>query len=266
MYGFYKKRLFIDLNEHRFEVRDLSDEVLQKTLGGKGLATHLLLEHNPPGVDPLSPENHLVFCTGPLTGTLVWGSCRHGVYTKSPQTGCYSESYAGGTAAEYIARTGFDIIVISGAARHPVWLEISDQGVHFHSAAALWGKTTYATEDIVKERIKSNREESKGCGVLTIGPAGENLVAYAVIENDYWRSSGRTGVGAVMGSKKIKAIAYWGNSKKETADPDGLKAFSKDMAKKMKDHPGVAAYKEKGTPMMVDIMNDAGCFPTRYLF
>lgn len=264
MYGFYGKILKIDLDKAAFSIEPIDDQLLRTCLGGRGLATHLLLDHNPPHVDPLSPENHLIFATGPTTGSKVWGSCRYGVYTKSPQTGYFSESYSGGTVAEYMSATGFDAVIIHGAAKKPVWLEICEEAVYFHHAEDLWGQETFETEDRIKQRVKQNHPEAKKCGVVCIGPAGENQVSFAVIENDYWRSAGRTGVGAVTGSKKIKAIAFWGNRKKEFADIELMKDFGKSMAQRSKEDAGVKAYKSMGTPMLVDIMNKAGGFPTRY--
>lgn len=264
MFGFYNLFLSIDATLRSSDQISISDDVLIKTLGGKGLATNLLLEHNPPGVDPLHPDNNLIFATGPATGTGIWGSCRHGVFTKSPQTGFFSESYSGGTAAEYISRVGYDAFMINGAADEPIWIEICEKGALFHSASHLWGLETYEAEDQVKAWVKENRPEADNCGVVCIGPAGENRVSFAVIENDYWRSAGRTGVGAVMGSKKIKAVAFWGNRLKELSDPGSLKSFMKDLAKGTKEDAGVKAYKSMGTPMMVDILNQAGSFPTRY--
>lgn len=126
------------------------------------------------------------------------------------------------------------------------------------------GRDTFETEDRVKGWIKENRPDAKNCGVITIGPAGENRVAFAVIENDYWRSAGRTGVGAVMGSKNIKAVAFWGNRKKEAADPELIKKITRELTAVSKEDKGVHAYKTMGTPMLVDIMNNAGGFPTRY--
>ncbi|MEN8781695.1 MAG: aldehyde ferredoxin oxidoreductase N-terminal domain-containing protein [Desulfobacterales bacterium] len=124
--------------------------------------------------------------------------------------------------------------------------------------------TVQPIEDAVKQNVREMRPEVKKCGVVTIGPAGENRVCFAVIENDYWRSAGRTGVGAVMGSKMIKAVAFRGDRKKEWADANQLADFSREFARRNKDNPGVKAYKTKGTPMLVDIMNDVGGFPTRY--
>jgi aldehyde:ferredoxin oxidoreductase len=264
MKGLYNRILNIDVSGHRYNTEPIDEELLEKYLGGKGLSTHLLLKHNPPGIDPLSPENHLILTTGPFSGTPIWGSCRYGVYTKSPQTGFYSESYSGGTAAEYMARSGFDVIMIHGASEEPVWIEISDKGVFFHDAKEFWGLDTYETEDRTKTWIKEKRPEANNCGVLCIGPGGENMVSFAVIENDYWRSAGRTGVGAVMGSKKIKAIAFWGNKKKKLAYPEKVRDYVKEFAKQAKNDKGVYAYKSMGTPMMVDVMNGVGSFPTHY--
>ena len=225
MFGFCNMVLRVNATEKFFDLKVISDEMLSRTLGGKGLATRLLLTHNPPNVDPFAPENHLIFASGPVAGTGIWGSCRHGVYTKSPQTGYYSESYSGGKVAEYIAATSFDAVMINGASSEPIWLEIAEDTVHFHSAADLWGLDTYETEQRIRSWVKENRP-AVNCGAVVIGPGGENLVSFAVIENDYWRSAGRTGVGAVMGSKKIKGVAFWGNRKKELADPELVKTFA----------------------------------------
>lgn len=264
MFGFYNMVLRVNAALKSFDIKIISDGVLRETLGGKGLATYLLRTHNPAGVDPLGPDNHIIIASGPAAGTAIWGSCRHGVYTKSPQTGFYSESYSGGKAGDHIAASGFDAIMIHGASEEPIWLEVCEKTVHFHSAADLWGKDTFQTEDGVKEWIRSNRPEAKGCGVICIGPAGENRVSFAVLENDYWRSAGRTGCGAVMGSKNIKAVAFWGNCKKDLADPDAIKKMVREMALNAKENAGVKAYKSMGTPMMVDVMSNVGSFPSRY--
>jgi aldehyde:ferredoxin oxidoreductase len=262
--GIYGKMAVVDVSRRTTAVEEIDSEILSNTLGGRGLAARILLERNPPGVPPLSPDNRLVFATGPANGSPVWGSCRHGVFTKSPQTGFFSESYAGGTVAEPMARTGLDAVVIEGASDTPVWLEVSDEGVVFHEAADLWGLDTYRTEERVRQWVRERRPEAGRCGVVCIGPAGENGVAFAVIENDRWRSAGRTGAGAVMGSKGIKAVAFRGSARKTFADPDRLRRFAADLAREARTHPGVEAYKRFGTPMLVDIMNEAGGFPSRY--
>ncbi|HTY22555.1 MAG TPA: aldehyde ferredoxin oxidoreductase family protein [Desulfomonilaceae bacterium] len=264
MFGLHNQLLRVNVTDKSFHLETIPDELASRTLGGKGLATRLLLQYNPPKVDALGPDNHLIFATGPVSGTGIWGSCRYGVYTKSPQTGYYSESYSGGKAAEYMVGSGVDAVMIYGASPSPVWLEVSSEGAHFHEADELWGMETYETENRIKAWIKENRPSAKNCGVVVVGPAGENQVSFAVIENDYWRSAGRTGVGAVMGSKKIKGIAFWGNRKKQVSDPELVKNFARDLAHRSKDNPGVKAYKSMGTPMMVDVMSQVGSFPTRY--
>lgn len=264
MHSFYNLVLKLDLNQQCFDIETIPDTVLTGRLGGKGLAIWLLMKYNPPGVDPLGPENNLILATGPVAGTAVWGSSRYGAFSKSPQTNCYAESYSGGRSGEYISRTGFDAFVLANAAEEPTWIEISEEGAIFHVAEDLWGLDTYTTEDRVKNWIRQNRPKARNCTIICIGPAGENQVSFAVIENDYWRSAGRTGLGAVMGSKKIKAIAFWGNKAKKVADPDLIKQFTRNIAEVGKSNEGVKAYKTMGTPMLVDITNRAGCFPTRY--
>jgi aldehyde:ferredoxin oxidoreductase len=261
MHGFFNTVLRINLSRQSFEIQMIDDALLRRSLGGKGLATQLLLRQNPAGVDPLSPENHLIFATGPTAGTTVWGSSRFGVFTKSPQTGFYAESYAGGRVADHIAATGFDAVILHGAAEEPVWLEIDEGTVTFHPAGELWGASTYETEDRIKAWVKDNRQGDGKCGVVTIGPAGEAGVTFAVIENDYWRSCGRTGAGAVLGAKKVKAVAFRGNKVKQVADPVRVKGFVRAMTERSREDKGVKAYKSLGTPMLVDIMNMSAASP-----
>jgi aldehyde:ferredoxin oxidoreductase len=266
MKGFFNRVLLIDVGDQSSQVLEMSDQEFEQGLGGKGIATRLLLQHNPPKIDPLSPENHLIIAGGPVTDTAIYGSCRHGIFTKSPQTGLYSESYSGGKAAESISRTGYDAVMIRGASRDPIFLEISDQAVRFHPAQDIWGQDTYATEDEVLKRIGKKRSgtPAEKAAALVIGPAGENLVRFSVIENDYWRSAGRTGAGAVMGSKKIKALCFHGQQKRNPAFPEEVKAFAQEILEKGKTDPGANNYRKMGTPMMVAVMNKAGAFPTQY--
>ena len=264
MHGFYGRILKVDLSKKKYSIEPVNNEILEKYLGGKGLASYLLHELNPPRVDPLDPANCLIFATGPVTGSTIWGSCRYGVFTKSPQTGFYSESYSGGKVPEAIDSTGFDAIVIQGQSAVPTVLEIGTEGVDFHEAGDIWGMDTFQTEDTVIERFVKHGEGFKRSGAVVIGPAGENLVRFAVIENDYWRSAGRTGVGTVMGSKRIKALLFQGEAKRSLYDEDKVREFSKKIATEGKENPGAKAYKSMGTTMMVKIVNDAGAFPTRY--
>ncbi|HSB05792.1 MAG TPA: aldehyde ferredoxin oxidoreductase family protein [Thermodesulfobacteriota bacterium] len=257
--GFFNRLLRIDLTRKKTVIEPLPDSILQTYLGGKGLGTFLLLKENPPGIDPFSPRNRLIFTLGPLADTPFYGSSRYAVFTKSPQTGIYSESYSGGKVTLSFSRAGYDAVIIEGRSREPIFLEISDRGVTFHSAQDLWGKETYEAEERMLREIGE-----KGAGALAIGPAGENLVKYAVIESERWRSLGRAGIGAVMGSKRLKGIAFHGKKRRELADRSSLIKLAQEFKERAQGHPIVSIYKKYGTPMLVSIMNTIGAFPTQY--
>jgi aldehyde:ferredoxin oxidoreductase len=262
MNGFYGRYIRIDLAQKTFVVESIADEVLTRYLGGKGLAAWLLTALNPPGVDPLAPENTLVFATGPLGNSMVWGSCRYGVYTKSPLTGLFCESYAGGKVPDAIDTAGYDAVVIQGRAAEPAVLVVHPGGAEFHPAGDIWGMETYAAEEALKERFA--RQEYRRKGAVVVGPAAERLVRFAVVENDRWRSAGRTGAGTVMGAKRLKGILFTGDRKRPQADANGVKEFAKNFMDTFKDHAAANAYKNLGTPMLVKMTNTAGAFPTRY--
>ncbi|MBU1397727.1 MAG: aldehyde:ferredoxin oxidoreductase, partial [Proteobacteria bacterium] len=189
MYGFYGRILKIDLSSKKHVIESVDEQIYKKYLGGKGLASYLLYKLNPPGVDPLSPENCIIFATGPVTGSRTWGSSRYGVFTKSPQTGIYSESYAGGRVPEAIDSTGFDAIIITGKSPMPLILYVNPEGAGYHDAGSIWGMNTYEAEDAVKRLFKETGDKLLKSGPVVIGPAGENLVTFSVIENDKWRSA-----------------------------------------------------------------------------
>ncbi|MEJ2658605.1 MAG: aldehyde ferredoxin oxidoreductase family protein [Desulfobacterales bacterium] len=264
MRGFYGKYLNVDLTEEKYEIVSISDRILSQYLGGKGLGSYLLYTLNPPGVDPLSPDNCLIFATGPITNSRIWGSSRYGVFTKSPQTGFYSESYAGGKVPEAIDSSGFDAIVITGRSKRPTVILVHPAGAEFFDAADIWGMHTYETEDTMNRRFGTASFGRERPGAVVIGPAGENRIRFAVIENDYWRSAGRTGVGAVMGSKHLKAVVFKGDKRRLLFDREKVKAFSKKIADESRKHPVAKAYKKMGTPMMVKTMNQVRAFPTKY--
>ncbi len=259
MKGFFNRLLRVDLSKQKSAVEPIPESTLRSYLGGKGLGSFLLLKENPPHIDPFSPENRLIFTLGPLSDTPFYGSSRYAVFTKSPQTGIYSESYSGGKITFSMSRTGYDAIIIEGKANHPIFLEISDENVVFHPASHLWGKETYEAEDAILKTVGI-----KGSGALVIGPAGENLVKFAVIESEHWRSLGRAGIGAVMGSKKLKGIVFHGRKRRELADPLTLKRLAQEFRDRVKDRQIVTIYKKYGTPMLVSIMNTIGAFPTQY--
>jgi aldehyde:ferredoxin oxidoreductase len=257
--GFHNKVLHIDLSQRSFEEQSIDDAIYREFLGGKGLATHLLLKNTKAGLNPLSPENVVILATGPVTDTRTYGSCRYGVFTKSPLTGIYCESYAGGRVAEPLSRTGYDAIIIKGASQEPVYLEISPQKVIFHDSSHLWGKDTYETEDAIREEVGR-----RDAGIATIGPAGENLVKFALIENDRWRSAGRAGTGTVLGAKKVKGIACYGDVRRQIAHPEMASALWEEMRQSCKTDPGAEKFYNEGTVQIVPVTNKAGAFPTKY--
>ena len=259
MLGFYSKALHIDLSSRQSYVEALDDKILRAGLGGKGLGSQLLLREAPPGIDPLSPANPLIIACGPLTATAMPGASRYGVYSKSPLTRGYAESYSGGSVAPVIKATGYDAIVIYGASEIPVSLHISDKGVNFLSAGHLWGKDTYETEASLLAEVGEGKAQA-----IVIGPAGENLVRFACIENNKWRSAGRAGLGAVMGSKRLKGIVFSGEAECPIADAVLLKETANRIIREGNASSSVLAYRQQGTPMMVKTNNETGSFPTRY--
>ncbi|MFZ5646289.1 MAG: aldehyde ferredoxin oxidoreductase family protein [Bacillota bacterium] len=259
MKGFYGKLLRINLTDKSFIVEDIPERILKSYLGGKGIGSYLLLNNVPAGTDPLGSDNKLIFTTGPGTDTILPGASRYGIYSKSPLTGLYAESYSGGKAAPVIRRTGYDAIIVEGISTEPVYLIVSDDKVAFRDASHLWGMDTYSAEDSVLAEV-----DIPGAQAVVIGPAGENMVHFACVENNYWRSAGRTGMGAVMGSKKLKAMVFYGGAKCEIAHPEMLKKEVDRLRQMAKDNPGVKAYQTYGTPVMVGALNGAKAFPTRY--
>lgn len=210
-------------------------------------------------MDALSPENVIIFTTGPATATTMPGVSRYGVYSKSPLTNFFADSYAGGSVAPQMKRCGYDAFVIHGASPSAVFLEISPRAVKFWNASDLWGKDIYETEDLCRSKVNVS-----GAQTLAIGPAGENLVRFATIGNNRWRNAGRTGMGAVMGSKRLKAIVFHGSKEPEIADRELLDTLVRGLIERSKNNPSVQRYKTLGTPMIVAMTNAAGAFPAEY--
>ncbi len=264
MFGFYGRIITIDLSSRTHRIESLPDEMLAAGLGGKGLATRLLMDYNPVGVDPLAPRNHLIFATGPFCQQRIWGGSRYGVFTKSPLTGCYSESYSGGSVPEAMDAAGFDAVLFVGRSRKPTVVGVHPEGAAFFDAEDLWGLDTFETEASVLERCCPDPAGEGKRGAVVIGPAGEQLVRFALIANDKWRCAGRTGVGTVMGAKNLKAAVFQGDRRREMFDPEGVAAYAKQFSKTYMQHPGVKAYRGMGTTMMVALMNTVGAFPAKY--
>lgn len=258
MKGFSNTCLTIDLNNRRSQVRDIEDRVYIAWLGGKGLATYLLLRRLNPKTDPLSENNVLIFAPGIAAGAIP-GTSRYGVYAKSPLTHAYGESYSGGSLAPAFKATGYDAVVLEGRCPKPSYLVITSEGVTFEDASGLWGLSSYDAE----ERVLREGGEKKA-RALTIGPAGENLVRFACITNDYWRNAGRCGLGAVMGSKNLKAIVFLGDREPEFSDAKGLREFSRRLRERGMKSKGVENFRKYGTLNMARVLNHLGGFPTKY--
>jgi aldehyde:ferredoxin oxidoreductase len=251
--------LRIDLTTRISREETVPPELIKELIGAKGLGTHYLCEEVGPEVEPLGPEAKLIFAIGPMAGTTMLGSNRYGLFFVSPLTGAYCECYSGGNLTPQFARTGYKVVIVEGKADGHVYLEISEEGVAFHSADDLWGLDAYESEDKIVERT-----EHKKAQACVIGQAGENLVRFACVNNNKWHQLGRGGPGAVFGSKNLKGIVWHGEKKVDVARPDAYKAVVREMVENTKDHPAVAAYQRGGTMNMVRIMNGANAFPTRY--
>ncbi len=227
--GYTGKILFVDLTTGAIKEESPSESVYRDFIGGAGLGVRILYERMKPGADPLGPENILGFVTGPLTGTPTPASGRFTVVTKSPLTGAWAESNSGGTFGPELKAAGYDAIFISGAATKPVYLLLSRGKAELKDASHLWGKDTNETDDIL--HLELGEPEIK---IACIGPAGEACSLISGIVNERGRIAARSGVGAVMGSKRLKAVAVRGDKKVSVAEPEKLKSARNEFNKNIK--------------------------------
>jgi aldehyde:ferredoxin oxidoreductase len=256
-FGYTGKILKVDLSKREISVDEHDDAFYRRYLGGRALVTYYLLNEMAPGVDPLGPENLLVFAPGVLTGAAVSGQGRNGVGAKSPLTGALGSSEVGGFWGSELKRAGFDAIVVRGQASSPLYLWIKDGQAELRDAGHLWGLTTGECEDALWDELGD-----KGIRTALIGPAGENLVRYAVVVNDRSHFAGRTGLGAVMGSKRLKGIAVRstpGNNLMKLADPKGVQSVARWMGKNM---DLVAGLHDTGTSGGLKSLSEGGGLPT----
>lgn len=256
MFGYNGKVLRIDLTKKSVRVEALNLEEAKKFIGGRGLGTKILLDEIDSGIEPLSPENKLIMITGPLTGTSTPTGGRYMVVTKSPLTGTVASSNSGGYWGAELKFAGYDAIILEGRAEAPVYINIEDDKVEIKDAKHLWGKVVSETTEILE------KEHGEKVRVAVIGPAGENLSRLAAIMNDRDRAAGRSGVGAVMGSKNLKAIVVRGTNKVNIAEPEKLKELFSKCLKKIKENgvtgQGLPTY---GTAVLVNIINENGVLP-----
>ncbi len=257
MYGYNGKYLRVNLTDGQIKVEDLNEELAKKFIGGRGLGTKMMMDEVDPKVDALSPDNKLMVMTGPLTGTPAFTGGRYMVVTKSPLSGTIASSNSGGFWGAELKSAGYDAVIFEGKSEKPVYLSIEDDKVELKDASNVWGK--YVSET-TKELTK---DAPKGTKVLAIGPGGENLSKIAAIMNDEDRAAGRSGVGAVMGSKNLKAITVKGTGKVKIHDEAKLKELTKEKLAKIKENgvtgEGLPTY---GTAVLVNILNELGSLPT----
>ncbi|EKS4344143.1 aldehyde ferredoxin oxidoreductase family protein [Clostridium sporogenes] len=258
MYGYNGKILRIDLTNRECTLEPLDEEKAKKFIGARGLGVKTLLEEIDPKIEPLSIENKLVIVTGPITGAPMPTSGRYMVVTKAPLTGTIAISNSGGKWGTELKNAGYDMIIVQGKSDVPVYVNIEDDKIEIKEANHLWGKTSLETTEIL---CNENNERAK---VLCIGPAGEKLSLMAAIMNDIDRAAGRGGVGAVMGSKNLKAIVVKGSGKVKVFNEEEAKKVSLEKIKILREDPvaggGLPTY---GSAVLVNIINENGVHPVR---
>jgi aldehyde:ferredoxin oxidoreductase len=259
MAGFEGRMLDINLTNSAIETNKVDKHLLRQYIGGSGLAAKLFFDRVSPDVDPLSPENILFILTGPLSATNIPGGSRFSVCAKSPLTNIWGESCCGGDFAHELRSAGYDGIAIEGASSKPVYILIEDDKVEIKDASDLWGKDNYEVTDLLIERF-GGRKKVK---VLVIGQAGENLVRYAAIANKKRDFAGRCGMGAVMGSKKLKAIVVRGTGSINLASPTQFDERRKAIIAKAKAHPAVQVLRALGTNANLDVGMVIGNLPAK---
>ncbi|MEW6026069.1 MAG: aldehyde ferredoxin oxidoreductase family protein [Planctomycetota bacterium] len=257
MFGYGGKILRVNLSTGRISSEPLPEKLAREYLGGRGFAARILYDEIKPGIDPLGPENKMLIASGPLSGLFLPAGGKITFAAKSPATNSYGDSNMGGHLAAEIKYAGYDIIIIEGISSKPVYIYINNDKVEIRDAAKYWGQGAITTEDMLKNDLGRDFE------IAVIGPAGENKIKFACISHDFGRQAGRTGVGAVMGSKNLKAVAVRGTKSLKVADPDklldlGRKAFA-DCFK----HSGWKHWVAQGTAGVTVWSNQQGSFPTR---
>jgi aldehyde:ferredoxin oxidoreductase len=259
MNGYHGRFLDVDLEAGTTEDLPLSEEDLKKYIGGATLAAALIYDRLSEDQDPLSPQNPLVFSTGPFTGSPVPMVSRYVACGVSPLTGFWGEATSGGNFPFRLKGSGFDGIIITGRSEKPVYLYLKDGRAEIRDASHLWGKDSYETQKLIKDEL-GNAEISVAC----IAAGGEKQIRYASIMNDKGRGAGRCGMGALMGSKNLKAVAAVGNSKPRPADAGKVRALAKQALTEINGNMISVAFREYGTLMYMDMGMMLGDVPTKY--
>jgi aldehyde:ferredoxin oxidoreductase len=262
MNGYVGKLLHVDLSAGKLEDEPLNEDYARAFLGGSGLAARYVYDivatqHS--DIDPLGPDNPLIFMTGPLVGTAMPSAGRCSVCALSPLTRIWGESNTGGFFGPELRFAGYDGIIITGQAEKPVWLSIVAGQAELHDAAGLWGSDSYQTQEQVRQALGEPKAR-----VACIGRAGENQVLMAAVMNDHGRAAGRTGMGAVMGSKNLKAIGVRGKARVSLSDPDGFKALVREIIADQGEDLAAMSIRLAGTAGYVDMSLMYGDMPIRY--
>ena len=260
MKGLCGRLLRVNLTDHSYDVEQIPEDVARKCLGGKALAAHYAIREIKKGTDPLSPENVLYLFTGVLTGTPAPTGNRTVAATKSPLTGTFTDSYMGGYWGPELKFAGYDGIILEGRSQAPLRIHINDDQITFTDATDLWMADTWETEARIKELQGKTPHPIK---VMSIGPSGARMDRLAAIIADA-RAAARGGVGAVMGSKNLKAISVYGSGRPELADKQTFMALVREQNKRLNQNPVINdALRYRGTPNILTGVNAAGALPTR---
>jgi aldehyde:ferredoxin oxidoreductase len=260
--GYAGATLWINLSSRELRKLPLDYDLARRYLGGRGLAAKMLFDQLGEGIDALQPENVLIFATGPLTGVAAPGANRTVIVTKSPETGIFLDTYAGGHLGPEIKFAGYDVIVVRGRSDSPVYVRVEDDEVSLTDASHLWGKDCWETERLLKEEMGD--EDAR---TAVIGPAGERLVKFACVSTDYFHQFGRGGAGAVMGSKNLKGIAVRGTKPITVAHPEALLDYVQNKIEWIfTQGPNAQIVKDRikyGTPLTMDFTQPIGILPTK---
>ena len=256
-YGYTGNILHLDLTSKKHWIEHPPETFYRTYWGGRALALYYMLKEMKPHTDPLSPDNLLIFAPSVLTGTPAPAIPRYTVCAKSPLTGAQGEAEAGGWWGPELKKAGFDALIIKGASMTPIYLWINDGKIEIKEATHLWGKDTGTTQKMIKEELADDKVR-----IAQIGPAGENLVRFANIVNELKHFNGRNGLGAVMGSKKLKAIAVRGTKAIDLYDKEKVSQVTKEITKRVMENPLSRGLRELGTPVIVRGFYEAGCLPS----
>ncbi len=257
-YGYNGRILKVNLTEGKIDEERPDERIYRLYMGGSAFSLYYLLKEMPAGVDPLGPENRLVFMSSVISGAPIAGLTRYTVAARSPLTGAFGEAEAGGFWGPELKMAGFDGIVFEGRSPKPVYLWIHDGEAELRDASHLWGKDTGEVQDRIREELGDQRVRVAQCG-----PAGEKLVRYACILNELKHANGRTGMGAVMGAKNLRAVAVRGTKKLAFADPEKVRQIAKKVVELIPQFPMARNFKKFGTPVFVMPLQESGILPTR---